>query len=259
MLRWLILVLAVTASEIFAQDAHTIIEQSVAATNRDWNAAPNYAFSQRVRANGGTKTSDVMMIEGSPYSQLKAVNNNPLTAQQEAEEQKKLEQAIVQRRNESPEEKSRRIAQYVKERNRDHLFMEQLTQAFDFTLEGEQKLGGRDVYVLSARPRPGYHPPNMEAQVLTGMQGRLWVDRKTFQWVRVEAVVIHPVNIEGFVARVEPGTRFELENMPVDDDIWLAKHFAMRSRSKIVLLVPHKTQEEETYWGYRKSTSEKDR
>jgi hypothetical protein len=85
------------------------------------------------------------------------------------------------------------------------------------------------------------------------------VDKKTLQWVRVEAVVIHPVNIEGFVARVEPGTRVELENTPVDDGIWLAKHFAMRSRSKIVFLVPHKTQEEETYWGYRKSASDQAR
>ena len=68
--------------------------------------------------------------------------------------------------------------------------MEQLTKAFNFTLEGEQKLGPYDVYVLKATRRPGYVPPNRETRVLTGMEGRLWVDKKSYQWVKVEAHVI---------------------------------------------------------------------
>jgi hypothetical protein len=59
-------------------------------------------------------------------------------------------------------------------------------------LLGEQKLGPYDVYVLRATPRPGYHPPNRDTQVLTGMQGMLWIDRNTCQWVKVEAWVVHP-------------------------------------------------------------------
>jgi len=38
--------------------------------------------------------------------------------------------------------------------------------------------------VLKATPRPGYEPPNNEAKVLTGMEGKLWIDEKTFQWVK---------------------------------------------------------------------------
>jgi hypothetical protein len=40
--------------------------------------------------------------------------------------------------------------------------------------------------------------------------------------------------------------------LPVADGIWLPKHFAMKSRSRVVLLFTHRTQEEEWYWGYRK-------
>ncbi|MGA8310476.1 MAG: hypothetical protein WB755_10640, partial [Terriglobales bacterium] len=130
--------------------------------------------------------------------------------------------------------------------------MEQLTKAFNFTLEGEQKLGPHEVYVLQATPRPGYLPPNREARVLTGMGGKLWIDKNTYQWVRVEAQVMHPVSIEGFLARVEPGTQFELEKMPVGDGIWLPKHFAMKAHAKVVFLFNHRTQEDDTYWGYQK-------
>ena len=78
--------------------------------------------------------------------------------------------------------------------------MEQLTKALDFKLVGEQKLGPYEVYVLKATPRPGYEPPNIESKVLTGMEGKLWIDEKTFQWVKVEATVVRPVSIEGFLA-----------------------------------------------------------
>jgi hypothetical protein len=250
------LVLAMQVSSPGQNDVADIIQSSVEATNRDWKAAPEYDYFQRVQEEDGTKTYDVMMILGSPYERLIAVNGKPLTATQQLQEQEKINKVIAKRRSESPQERDERVAKYIKERKRDHSLMQQLTRAFDFKIEGQQKLGTLDLYVLRATPRPGYHPPNMEAEVLTGMQGRLWIDKKTFQWVKVEAEVIHPVTIEGFLAKVEPGTRFELEKMPVSDTIWLPKHFGMKSRSKIVFLLAHRTQEQETYWGYRKAAAD---
>ena len=41
---------------------------------------------------------------------------------------------------------------------------------------------------------------------------------------------IHPVRMEDFLAQVEPGTRFEIEKSPVEDDSWLTKHYLMRER-----------------------------
>jgi hypothetical protein len=44
------------------------------------------------------------------------------------------------------------------------------------------------------------------------MEETLWIDQKTFHWMKVEAHVIHPVRIEGGFAEVEPGTQFEVES-----------------------------------------------
>lgn len=122
---------------------------------------------------------------------------------------------MSERHKESPEKRAARIAKYEDERKRNHVLMEQMVKAFDFTVMGETRMNGHDVYVLKATPRPGYHPPNMEAQALTGMQGKLWIDKDSFQWVKVEAQVMHPVSIEGFLAKVERGTHFGLEKEPV--------------------------------------------
>lgn len=233
-------------------DVQTIIKKSVAANEADWKAAPNYSYRERDRVSSGTKTYEVTMIEGSPYRRLVAMNEEPLPPEAEANERRKLERVIAQRRAESPEQRRSRIAQYEKDRKRDHLMMSQLTEAFDFKLIGSRMIDSHDVYVLRAIPLKGYKPPNMETQVLPAMRGELWIDKRTFQWVKVTAHVIRPVNIEGFLAEVQPGTRFELEKMPVDDGIWLAKHFEMKSSAKVLFLFNRSDQEDNTFSNYQK-------
>ncbi|MBZ5611727.1 MAG: hypothetical protein LAP38_25985 [Acidobacteriia bacterium] len=231
---------------------NAIVHRSVAANRADWQAAPSYSYLEReVDQNGGTKTYHVRMIRGSPYRELVAVNGEPLPPERQAQEQSRMTAAIAHREAESPSETARRIANYEKERRRDEVLLNQLVQAFDFKLQGEQSLDGRNVYVLRATPRQGYIPPNRDSQVLTGMRGKLWIDTATFQWVKVEAEVVRPVWIEGFLAKVEPGTRFDLEYAPVSGGIWLPKHYGMKSRAKVLFLFTSREQEDDTYYDYR--------
>ncbi|MGA7290962.1 MAG: hypothetical protein WBW53_11600 [Terriglobales bacterium] len=236
-------------------DADTIIQRSVAVDAADSKAAPSYDYFERdQQPGGGTRTYEERMILGSRYEKLVSINGEPLSPASQAEQQDKLEAAIAKRRSESAQQRKERIARYEKDRKRDQMMMEQLTKSMNFALVGEQKLNGYDVYVLKATPRADYRPPNMESQALRGMQGKLWIDKQTFQWVKVEAQVIRPVSIEGFLAEVEPGTRFELEKMPVGDGVWLPKHFAMQSRARVLFLFTRKSQDNETYYGYHKPT-----
>jgi len=256
-IAWVTLLLFALSAGVTARaqsKVEEIIQRSVEANELDWKADPQYSYFERDVQNGVNRTNQVMMIEGSPYYRLTAVDDKQISKEEQAKQEQKLQQAIAQRKRESPQQRAARIAQYEKDRKRDHLLMEQLTKAFNFTLEGEEKLGPYDVYVLRATPRPGYTPPNRETRVLTGMNGTLWIDKQTYQWVKVEAHVIHPVAIEGFLARVEPGTRFELEKAPVANGVWLPKHFAMKAHARVIFLFTHNEQEEDTYWDYRKGT-----
>jgi hypothetical protein len=236
-------------------DVQQMIQKSVAANDRDFEKAPDFNYKERDRTPGGVKTYQVTMIDGSPYQRLIAVNGNPLPAEKEAEEQKKQQQAAAQRRSESSDQRQKRIAKYQRDRARDHEMMRQLTDAFNFTLLGRHRLRGFNTYVLKATPRPGYKPPNMDAQVLVGMEGQLWIDQKTYRWVKVIAEVIHPVTIEGFLATVEPGTQFEIEKSPVGNGIWQITHYAMRSNAKILFLVNRASQEDDTFFDFQKVTN----
>jgi hypothetical protein len=245
------------SSHAAGPDVETIISRSVAANERDWRSAANYDFVEEDGTGDQSKTYEVHMILGSPYRKLVKVHGQDLSAEERQKEQQKMQDEVAHRRKESPSERQKRISQYEKERARDHLLLSQITKAFDFSLTGTRTVDGYRVYVLRATPRKGYMPPNREAEVLTGMEGELSIDTKTFQWVRVSAAVLRPVSIEGFLARVEPGTRFELENMPVAPGIWLPKHYSMRAQAKILSVINHESSDEERYFGYRKSAAQK--
>ncbi len=243
-----------TVPNAFAQtDVATIIQKSVEMNNRDWDADPQFAYTEQdLDPKDGKKTYEVTNVMGTPYERLVAINGKPLRASEKAEQQRKYEQMLSKRKSESPEERSKRIEKFQAERRRDHAMLSELTKAFDFHLQGEHQLGHYTVYLLNATPRAGYKPPNRDTQVLTGMEGRLWIDKNTFQWVRVEARVIHPVTIEGFVAQVRPGTHFELEKAPVEGNVWLTTHYAMKASAKVLFMVPHHSQEEDFYSNYHR-------
>ena len=252
-LLFLPLVLLLAASTVGQDRVDAIIQRSIAANNRDWSAAPEFDCSEQDQLKEGSKTYEDIMILGSPYQRLIAVNGKPLTSVGQTDEKRKLDNVILERRKESAQKRAQRIAKYEVDRKRDHSLMGELVKAFDFKFVGEQRLNGYDVYLLQAKPRPGYQPPDMETRTLTGMQGKLWIDKNSFQWVKVEAQVTHPVSIEGFLARVEPGTRFELEKAAVSADVWLPKHYSMKARAKVLWVFRHDGQEDDTYFNYHKA------
>ncbi len=251
---WILAILVCPHCANAQEDVASIIQRSAEANNRDWTAAPGFDNSERDRNKHGDKTYAVTMLYGSPYERLTAVNGHSLSASKQKEEQQKYEKAVAERQHEGSDQRSRRIAKYQAERKRDHTLLQQMITAFDFHLVGKRRLDGYKVYLLKATPRQGYKPPDRDSEVLTGMEGTLWIDQNTFQWVKVEAHVIHPVRIEGFLAEIEPGTKFEVEKRPVTDNIWLASHFSMKSNAKVMLLFPHRGQEDDSYFNYHKAS-----
>ena len=224
------------------ENAASILHRSVEANSRDWAAVPQFDNSERDRNKDGDKTYEVTMLYGSPYERLIALKGQALSPDRQKEEQQKFERAVEDRKHESKEKREARIARYEAERKRDRTMLDQMTSAFDFHLVGQQQVDGRRVYELKATPRKGYRPPNRDSQVLTGMEGTLWIDCDTYQWVKVEAHVTHPVRIAGFLAEVQPGTHFELEKKPVpgDENLWMARTFfhAVASASDVRYLSP---------------------
>lgn len=237
-------------------NAQTIIRKSVAAIKSDWAETPKYSYLERDveskrHSPTTTKTYRVLMIDGSPYNLVTSLNDQPLSPGEKAEEQRKLEKEIEKRQKESERERQRRIAKYQKESDRNHEMLQEMVDAFEFHVAGEAQVDGHACWILDAEPRPGYEPTNHEGRVLRGMKGRLWIDKATDQWVKVHAEVVKPVSFYGFLARVGPGTEFDLEQAPVADGVWMPKVFNVSVRASALGFFSENSAENETYRDYQ--------
>src|SRR5205807_7666656 len=120
------------------------------------------------------------------------------------------------------------------ERRQDHALMMEMVKAFDFKLLGEEAVNGRRCFVLAASPRPGYQPRSRDSKVVKGMRGKMWIDAEQYQWVKVRADVFQPVAFGLFIAHVQPGTEFTLEEKPVQQNIWLPSHFSTTVKANVL-------------------------
>ncbi len=238
------------------------MRRSVAVNERDWQAEPCFSHQEHEieKKDGETldHTYEVIMMDGTPYQRLIAENGRPLSPARQGQEEEKEAKERARRRSESLDERSRRIAKYRDDREHDNVLMSQMAVAFTFRLAGEENVAGRPAYVLIASPKPGYRPINRQAKVLIGMQGKMFIDKQDFHWAKVEAEVIHTVTFAGFLARVGPGTRFELENEPVNGTlrgtIWQPRRFEVHVAASVLFWERNSTTID-TYRDYRSETA----
>jgi hypothetical protein len=257
-MKWLLVLISAARLSIAADAprAEQIVARSCAAMTADWQAQPQYSYVEHdvISKHGRApteKTDRVLMIDGSTYDELIALNGEPLSPALKAREQQKLEAEIQKRNHESAWERNRRVGKFRKERHDDHELMQQMTKAFDFTLVGEDVVNGHKVWVLNADHNPAYVPSSAETKVLLGMTGRLWVDQEHYHWVKVEARVTKPISLYGILAKVRPGTRFQLEQAPVAPGIWLPSHFSQDVNASALGFFDESSTDDESYRDYR--------
>jgi hypothetical protein len=88
--------------------------------------------------------------------------------------------------------------------------------------------GGLEV-VLDYRPNPKFSPPTTEAEALTGLEGRIWIDAKSHYLVRMEGRIFHPVNFGwGMLAHIYPGGKLVLDQTDVGGGRWIFTRFNMK-------------------------------
>src|SRR5262249_37446623 len=141
-----------------------IVERSVDNLKRDWAAEADFDCSERNQDKNGVKTYQDIMLYGSPYQKLIALNGKPLDAREQAEQEQEFHAAVSRRQAESNSQRRQRIARYEAQRKHANELILELSRAFSFTIAGSSKLGDHDVYVLNAEPRKGYKPPNTDTR-----------------------------------------------------------------------------------------------
>jgi hypothetical protein len=171
----------------------------------------------------GDTTREVIETKQGTVARLVERNGQPLTAEQDAAERQRLNDQIA-----SPEDFLRH---HKRDRSNEDYSMQMvrlLPQAmlFQYTPGQPQPAGeSSPQVVLDYRPNPEFKPPTMLAEVLTGIEGRVWIDAQSHVMTRIEGHILHPVNFGfGILARLYPGGTLEFEQVRVSGDRWAYRH-----------------------------------
>ena len=236
-----------------------IVQRATAALNSDWASDPLYACVERDEVQKGDKltsrTFEVVMIDGSDYHLLLAVDDRPLPPDRRRAELLKFQKEVERRKNESPSARRARIDAWKKKRDENGELLLDFPTALTFQLMGEETRSGHPAYVLAANPKPGIVPSTRAAKVLAGMQGKAWVEKDTLHPMLVECTVVTPVPVYGPLASVLPGTEIEIRMTPVSDSTWLIDEVSMRLNVAKLHVFKSTTVTRSTYTQYRPNST----
>ena len=171
----------------------------------------------------GDLVRDLIESKDGPVARLIYKENRPLTPQEDAAEQSRL-QAML----DDPANFARHVKSETNARKQATDIIKLIPDAmlFTFVSAAPQQPGRVADIVLDFHPNPAWTPPSMVSEALTGIQGRLWLDPATAHPMRIEAHTFRPVSIGfGIFAKLFPGGTIALDEIEPAPHRWLFSHF----------------------------------
>ena len=259
-----ILLALIPLAGAWAQDPRELVRLSIAQDQLDWVRMKDYTWQARsverhFDSHGKVEftkreTWETLILDGQPHRRTLERDGRPLSPEEQRSEHKKLDRAFRKLTSETPAEKQRRLEETEKLRKREFAFLSEIPDLFDLRLEGESTVDGRPVWVVSGTPQPGAKPKSRDAKVLLKVRGRMWIDRATYQWAKVEAETTDTISWGLFLARLNSGAKLTFEQTEVNYELWLPKRLFLAGSGRVGL-VKRLVEDQEIQWSNYKRFS----
>lgn len=245
-----------------AEEARDIVRKSVELDQANWQRMKDYTWMARSTerhfdSDGKVKSTEgsaweTVMLDGEPYRRMLERDGHPLPPGELKRQQDKLDKSVAKLAHEAPEEKRRRLADYEAHRRKEREFLRLIPDAYDFRIEGEAQVDGQAAWLISGTPKAGYRARDRDARALLKIRGKLWVDKSSYQWVRLDAETTETISFGLFLARLNPGSKLVFEQTHVAEDLWLPKRIYMKGAGRIGLIKRIAMDEEIVWSNYRR-------
>jgi hypothetical protein len=112
-----------------------------------------------------------------------------------------------------------------------------LPDALAYKLEGTVPCGVDECYRLTFTPKPGWSSPDIEGNILRGVAGEIWIDRRQERLVRLDATFIADVTyFFGILGHLDKDSTIRLEQSDVGNGDWELTRLTMNVTGKALLV-----------------------
>jgi len=246
-------------------DVKEIVRRAVEGDHHNFERAQKYTCVQRqvvkeLDKHGNVKSTEIKTYDinyyfGELYPKLIQIDDKPLSEKEQKKEDEKLEKFLDKHRNESEEDRQKRLDKDKKEREESRAFVRDVVNAYDFRMVGDDKISGSDTWVIEAIPRADFKPTQPHADILKKIKGRIWVEKKDYNWVKVEAEATDTISFGLFLFRIHPGSHFVLETAHINHEFWALQRLYINGSARIALLKNETAEQEDVFSNYKKFSS----
>jgi hypothetical protein len=187
----------------------------------------NWMYRLEKEQHGKKQVEEIIETRKGSLSRLLSINDRPLTAKQQLEEDQRVRELMTSR---SAQQKLQRALEAETLQGR-RLF-KMLPDAFVFSYVGDDG----NLVKLSFRPNPSFHPPSLEARVFHDMEGEMWVDCKQERLAAFDGHLTQTVKFGfGLLGHLDKGGHFEVRQAEVVPGHWDMTTLSLEMTGKALL------------------------
>src|SRR5260370_21845094 len=145
------------AAAALAQDPRDIVRRSAELDQANWLRMKDYTWTaqetdRHLDSNGKvesveSKRWETTILYGEPFRRVLARNGKPLAADEQRKEQLKLDKETAKFEQETPDERTRRLAKLERDREREREFLREIPDVYNFRIVRDDQMDGHHVLV----------------------------------------------------------------------------------------------------------------
>ena len=231
------------------------VQNEIKAANDD---SAHFLFRGTKTTPKGSTTELYVETKEATAGLVIANNGKPLTP-----EQRRAEEARVERFVNHPEELKKKREQERDSAERTLRIMRALPDAFLFEYVGNEPgsegmgRAGDPLVKLQFRPNPRYQSPSRVEEVLTAMQGYVLVDAARYRLASIDGTLFKEVSFGwGILGHLDRGGRFVVQQQEVGDNLWEISGMSLRFIGKILLVKNLSIISTEIFSGFKRVPSD---
>jgi hypothetical protein len=195
---------------------------------------PYLRFHMLYRGNKGLELRDEIESRDGMVARVISKEGQPLTPEQDAAERARLQELL-----DHPSEFYNHHKHDQADKNRAAMLVKLLPQAMLYTLAPDQTPASNSSaqqIVIDYKPNPAFKPPNLEADALQGLSGRIWIDMDSLHMVRMHADVTRDISFGwGLLGRLYQGGRLDLDQTDAGPR-WMFQRLNEQVNARVVVV-----------------------
>jgi hypothetical protein len=227
-------------------DAQALVKRAVEKHLYEYAHHRPVAYRFRKVDEGRDTTKEIVETKDGDVARIIAVNGQAPSGAVNQAELNRL-QILAGR----PDLQEKRHVGEQKDAARVNSVMGMLPDAFLYRVEAVVACGSGKCYQMSFTPNPKWTPPNMEADLLRGVAGKVWIDVAQERLTKLDAHFVADANFGwGILARVDKGGEIVLEQADIGGGEWELTGMKMNLVGKALMVKTIRIQIQEEMSGF---------